>query len=166
MLTEYIGQLVHEISRKNNECHHLRHENIGLKAENDGFKQLIESMMSHQAFRPYLAEFQTQAESIVPSVPAPTMPSMSPTPMLASQGGMQFPSFNDTNLFGDSSFGDAAFGAMSEADDSKSPLGAVAESDGYDTSMAQYNLQSPAWNDMNPENFNRIQPELQRPPGP
>lgn len=51
---EYIGQLEGEVAMKNQEANNLRSENSALMAENDRYRGLIETLLRHPAFTPFI----------------------------------------------------------------------------------------------------------------
>ncbi|EMC92123.1 hypothetical protein BAUCODRAFT_276951 [Baudoinia panamericana UAMH 10762] len=51
---EYIGQLEGELAHKTQECNDLRQQNVGLLQENDRYRGLIETLLRHPAFHPFI----------------------------------------------------------------------------------------------------------------
>lgn len=72
MKTEYIGQLEGEVAMKAQESQDLRTENQALMQENERYRGLIETLLRHPSFRPFIEDI-SQDPSVfgVPQKQAP-----------------------------------------------------------------------------------------------
>ena len=76
---EYIGQLEGEVAMKTNEANELRTQNMALMEENARSRALIERLLRHPAFTPFLEEL-SHDESLQPKPAMSNMSSASTTP--------------------------------------------------------------------------------------
>lgn len=83
-MTEYISQLEGEVAVKTQECNELKNDNRSLADENSRYRSLIETLLRHPAYVPFIEEFGKDPAVIGASTRhhlAP--PSMAPTPAAA-----------------------------------------------------------------------------------
>jgi len=79
---EYIGQLEGEIALKTQDANNLRNENNALLQENERYRGLIETLLRHPAFTPFLNDLSADPSSLglsqlqqkVQPTPAPQQP--------------------------------------------------------------------------------------------
>ncbi|CAI6336516.1 unnamed protein product [Periconia digitata] len=76
---EYIGQLEGEVAVKTNEANDLRTQNMALMEENARSRALIERLLRHPAFTPFLEDL-SHDESLQPKPAMSSMSSASTTP--------------------------------------------------------------------------------------
>jgi hypothetical protein len=72
--TEYIGQLEGEVALKAQESNVLRQENQALLAENERYRGLIETLLRHPAFTPFINDISNDPSSILPRQQQPIRP--------------------------------------------------------------------------------------------
>ncbi|EME85838.1 uncharacterized protein MYCFIDRAFT_150893 [Pseudocercospora fijiensis CIRAD86] len=80
---EYIGQLEGEVAIKTQESNSLRQENQALLAENERYRGLIETLLRHPAFTPFINDISKDPSVLMPPQHQPhrqQQPSMHPTP--------------------------------------------------------------------------------------
>ncbi|KAF2769388.1 hypothetical protein EJ03DRAFT_95864 [Teratosphaeria nubilosa] len=85
---EYIGQLEGEVALKVQEANNLRQENNALMHENDRYRNLIETLLRHPAFTPFINDISNdpavlgmpQPQSQMHAPPPQQQPSSQPTP--------------------------------------------------------------------------------------
>lgn len=89
--TEYIGQLEGEVAVKAQEANSLKTENQALHEENARYRGLIETLLRHPAFTPFVEDISKDPSILLtqpqqrPSVPAPA-----PVPAPQQQAMKQF----------------------------------------------------------------------------
>ncbi|GAB7353951.1 hypothetical protein MBLNU459_g4552t1 [Dothideomycetes sp. NU459] len=76
---EYIGQLEGDLAVKAQECNDLRTENRTLSAENARYRNLIETLLRHPAYTPFIEDISKDPSVIAPSLQI--QPSAAPTPV-------------------------------------------------------------------------------------
>ncbi|KXT07225.1 hypothetical protein AC578_2309 [Pseudocercospora eumusae] len=83
---EYIGQLEGEVAIKTQESNSLRQENQALLAENERYRGLIETLLRHPAFTPFINDISKDPSVLMPppqqqqQPQLQQQPSMHPTP--------------------------------------------------------------------------------------
>ena len=77
--TEYISQLEGEVAVKAQECNDLKTTNRSLADENSRYRNLIETLLRHPAYVPFIEDFGKDA-SIVGTSHQLAPASMAPTP--------------------------------------------------------------------------------------
>ncbi|KAF7197974.1 BZIP-type transcription factor MBZ1 [Pseudocercospora fuligena] len=80
---QYIGQLEGEVAIKTQESNSLRQENQALLAENERYRGLIETLLRHPAFTPFINDISKDPSVLMPPQQQPQrqqQPSMHPTP--------------------------------------------------------------------------------------
>ncbi|KXS99077.1 hypothetical protein AC579_9197 [Pseudocercospora musae] len=80
---EYIGQLEGEVAIKTQESNSLRQENQALLAENERYRGLIETLLRHPAFTPFINDISKDPSLLMPPQQQPQcqqQPSMHQTP--------------------------------------------------------------------------------------
>ena len=115
MTTEYIGQLEGEVAMKSQESSNLRGENVALMQENERYRGLIETLLRHPAFTPFINDIskdpswlqqiqpqpqpqrqQQQQQSVTPTQ-QPSQPQSSVTPT-APDSKLDFMNFDASQL--------------------------------------------------------------------
>lgn len=106
--TEYIGQLEGELAIKNQEAATLRNENQSLNAENERYRGLIETLLRHPAFSPFINDISrdptqlTQApqqQQQQPQQPAATPTAQQSQPQAQQQDMKpEYPDFDASQL--------------------------------------------------------------------
>ncbi|CAK3859350.1 Hypothetical predicted protein [Lecanosticta acicola] len=91
-VSEYIGQLEGEVALKTQESNNLRQENQALMHENDRYRGLIETLLRHPAFTPFINDISKDPSVLLPpqqpqqQQPQPQrQPSVTPTPQPQAQ---------------------------------------------------------------------------------
>ena len=83
-LPEYIGQLEGEVAVKAQEANTLRHENTALLQENERYRGLIETLLRHPAFTPFINDISNDPSVLgMPQMQPQQAPQ--PTPMPPQQ---------------------------------------------------------------------------------
>ncbi|KAK4631245.1 BZIP-type transcription factor MBZ1 [Fulvia fulva] len=81
---EYIGQLEGEVAMKAQESNVLRQENQALQAENERYRGLIETLLRHPAFTPFINDISQDPSVLLPKQHQQQrqqlQPSVAPTP--------------------------------------------------------------------------------------
>lgn len=83
-MSEYIGQLEGEVAMKAQESNVLRQENQALQAENERYRGLIETLLRHPAFTPFINDISQDPSVLLPKQHQQQrqqqQPSVAPTP--------------------------------------------------------------------------------------
>lgn len=97
--TEYIGQLEGEVAMKAQEANDLRGQNTALMQENDRYRGLIETLLRHPAFTPFINDIsqdpsvlgmpQRQPQQMQPQQQQHQQPQTQPTPQPQQQPQQQ-----------------------------------------------------------------------------
>ncbi|TKA61910.1 hypothetical protein B0A49_09374 [Cryomyces minteri] len=87
---EYIGQLEGEVAMKTNECNGLKTENRSLMEENARYRGLIQTLLRHPAFTPFINDLSNDATVTAPA--SQSSRSVQPTPN-ASAPQQEAPSY-------------------------------------------------------------------------
>ncbi|KAK5001367.1 hypothetical protein LTR28_012737 [Elasticomyces elasticus] len=111
---EYIGQLESEIAMKSQECQGLRTENGSLRDENARYRGLIETLLRHPAFTPFIEDLsqhptvtappprmqsqQSQSQSQSQSQQQQQQGQMSMTPTPVQQDAKPYPDFDASQM--------------------------------------------------------------------
>ncbi|KJY02316.1 hypothetical protein TI39_contig66g00004 [Zymoseptoria brevis] len=77
---EYIGQLEGELAMKTQESNTLRNENTALHAENERYRTLIETLLRHPSFTPFINDISKDPSSLLQSVPPQQQQQMQQAP--------------------------------------------------------------------------------------
>jgi hypothetical protein len=113
-VTEYIGQLEGELALKNQETATLRNENQSILAENERYRGLIETLLRHPAFSPFINDISRDPQQLFPQPPQqqqqrqpqqqPQQQAVTPTPQQAQPQVQQqdmkpeYPDFDASQL--------------------------------------------------------------------
>lgn len=77
---EYIGQLEGEVAVKIQEANNLRTENTALLQENERYRGLIETLLRHPAFTPFIDDISKNPAALGAPQPQQHQQSVTPTP--------------------------------------------------------------------------------------
>lgn len=95
MHLEYIGQLEGEVAMKTQESNNLRQENQALMHENERYRGLIETLLRHPAFTPFINDISKDPSMLMAHQPQQQQPqqqqqpSVTPTPQSQVQQQQQ-----------------------------------------------------------------------------
>lgn len=99
---EYIGQLEGEVAMKAQESNNLRQENQALMQENERYRGLIETLLRHPAFTPFINDISKDPSSLLQNQPRPQQqpqpqpqPQQHPAPAPQPQQNQQHQSQSD-----------------------------------------------------------------------
>lgn len=113
LFAEYIGQLEGELALKNQETATLRNENQSILAENERYRGLIETLLRHPAFSPFINDISQNPQQLFPQAQQqqqrqqqqqPQQSAVTPTPQQTQSQAQQqdmkpeFPDFDASQL--------------------------------------------------------------------